>query len=232
LMLLQKELSTLQELLYAQHRHKVLIVLQAMDTAGKDGVIRHVFKGVNPQGVKVAPFKAPTQAELDRDYLWRVHAHVPAKGEIVIFNRSHYEDVLVTRVHGMIDKKTAKKRFGHIRDFEQMLVDEGTTILKFFLHIDKDEQKRRLEARLADKDKNWKFSTADLKERAFWSAYMDVYEDALNATSSKDAPWYVIPANKKWYRNMLVSRILIDALEQLKMKYPPAVDGLAEVKIV
>jgi PPK2 family polyphosphate:nucleotide phosphotransferase len=149
LMLLQKELSTLQELLYAQHRHKVLIVLQAMDTAGKDGVIRHVFKGVNPQGVKVAPFKAPTQAELDRDYLWRVHAHVPAKGEIVIFNRSHYEDVLVTRVHGMIDKKTAKKRFGHIRDFEQMLVDEGTTILKFFLHIDKDEQKRRLEARLA-----------------------------------------------------------------------------------
>ncbi len=231
LMLLQNELSLLQELLYAQHKHKVLIVLQAMDTAGKDGVIRHVFKGVNPQGVKVASFKAPTQAELDRDYLWRVHAHVPAKGEIAIFNRSHYEDVLVTRVHGLIDKDTAKKRYGQIRDFEQMLVDEGTVILKFFLNIDKDEQKRRLESRLADKDKNWKFSAADLKERAFWSEYMEAYEHVLNATSTKDAPWYVIPANKKWYRNMLVSRILVDTLKGLKMKYPRSTEDLTKIKI-
>ncbi|MBF0619328.1 MAG: polyphosphate kinase 2 family protein [Candidatus Omnitrophica bacterium] len=217
---LQHKLDALQELLYAEHKHKVLVVLQAMDTAGKDGVIRHVFKGVNPQGVRVVSFKAPTQAELDHDYLWRIHSQVPAKGEIVIFNRSYYEDVLVTRVHGLIEKDVWTRRYGHINAFEQMLSDEGVTILKFFLHISPDEQKARLQARLKDPDKNWKFSGNDVKERAFWFKYMEAYEDAINATSTECAPWHVIPANKKWYRNLAVSLIMLNALNALDMKYP------------
>ncbi len=214
------ELSDLQGLLYAEHKHKVLVVLQAMDTAGKDGVIRHVFKSVNPSGVRVASFKAPTPRELDHDYLWRIHQETPAKGEIVIFNRSHYEDVLITRVHKMITKDVWKRRYQQINDFERMLTEEGVTVLKFFLHIDKDEQKDRLQARLVDPDKNWKFSSADLKERALWEKYMEAYEDAISATTTKNAPWYVIPANRKWYRDLAVSLILVDKLQQLHMKFP------------
>lgn len=185
---LNAQLVELQQALYAEHKHKVLVVLQAMDTGGKDGVIRKVFSGVNPIGIHVASFKAPTPAELDHDYLWRVHKRVPAKGELVVFNRSHYEDVLITRVEGWIDDRTAKRRFRQINDFEAMLVEEGTIILKFFLHISKDEQKQRLQERLDDDAKNWKFNPGDLVAREKWADYQRVYEEAINATSSPHAP--------------------------------------------
>ncbi|HOW92017.1 MAG TPA: polyphosphate kinase 2 family protein, partial [Anaerolineaceae bacterium] len=192
--ILNKELETLQELLYAEHKHKVLIVLQGMDTSGKDGVIRRVFEGVNPQGVKVASFKVPTVEELSHDYLWRIHKMVPAKGEIVIFNRSHYEDVLVVRVHGMVSPELCRKRYGEIVDFERMLTDNGTLILKFFLNISLEEQKERLQSRLDDPQKVWKFNTGDLGERKLWPDYMKAYEEAIAATSTDFAPWYIIPS--------------------------------------
>jgi len=215
-----ERLEALQELLYAEHRHRLLIVLQAMDTGGKDGVIRRVFEGVNPQGVRVANFKAPTPEELDHDYLWRVHKHTPARGEIVIFNRSHYEDVLVVRVHGLVPEEVWQRRYEHINHFERLLVDEGTTILKFFLHISKEEQKRRLQARLDDPTKHWKFNLKDLEERQRWDDYMAAYEDVLNKTSTHYAPWYVIPADKKWYRDYCIARILVQTLEDFNMQYP------------
>lgn len=217
---LNQELEKLQELLYAEHKHRVLVILQGMDTSGKDGVIRHVFEGVNPQGVRVASFKVPTPEELDHDYLWRVHKQTPAKGEIVIFNRSHYEDVLVVRVHELVPEKVWKKRFDQIKSFERQLVEEGTIILKFFLHIDMDEQKERLQARLDDPTKNWKFNPGDLKERARWDDYIKAYEDVLNETSTDEAPWYVVPSNKKWYRNLVIASVLVDALEKLDIQYP------------
>ncbi len=217
---LVERLDQLQELLYAGHQHKVLIVLQAMDTGGKDGTVRHVFRGVNPQGVKVFSFKTPSVEEMDHDYLWRVHNHVPAKGEITVFNRSHYEDVLIARVHELVPQDVWEKRFEHIKGFEQMLADEGTTILKFYLNISRDEQKNRIEQRLLKKDKNWKFSKDDLKERKYWDQYMKAYEEAIEKTSSHDAPWYIVPANKKWYRNLIVTSVIVDALEKLNMKYP------------
>ncbi len=220
LLQLNEKLEALQELLYAEHKHKVLVVLQAMDTGGKDGVIRHVFEGVNPQGVRVASFKVPTAEELDHDYLWRVHKQVPGKGEIVIFNRSHYEDVLVVRVHKLVPKKVWSRRFDQINRFERMLAEEGVTILKFYLHIDKEEQKARLQARLDEPQKLWKFKPGDLKERDLWDQYTQAYEDVLNKTSTPWAPWYVIPANKKWYRNLAIARIMIEALENLKMEFP------------
>jgi len=225
------ELESLQELLYAEGKHKVLIVVQAMDTGGKDGVIRHVFEGVNPQGVKVASFKVPTASELARDYLWRVHQQVPGNGEITIFNRSHYEDVLVVRVHNLVPKSVWSKRYAQIVDFEKMLADEGTTILKFFLHIDLDEQKERLQARIDDPEKQWKFNPGDLKERALWDKYIAAYEDAINKTSTKEAPWFVIPANKKWYRNIAISRIIIDTLKNLKMEYPKPTEDYSKIVI-
>lgn len=228
---LNKELETLQELLYAEGKHKVLIVLQAMDTGGKDGTIRHVFEGVNPQGVKVASFKAPTRKELAHDYLWRIHKHTPGKGEIVIFNRSHYEDVLVVRVHELVPETVWSKRYQHIVDFEKMLADEGTTILKFYLHINKEEQKERLQARLDEPHKNWKFSLGDLEERKLWDDYTAAFEAALEKTSTETAPWYVIPANRKWYRNLLISSIIIEKLKSLKMAYPEAEDDLSGVVI-
>jgi PPK2 family polyphosphate:nucleotide phosphotransferase len=218
---LNAELESLQELLYAEGKHRLLIVLQAMDAGGKDGTIRHVFEGVNPQGVKVVSFKKPTPEELAHDYLWRVHKHVPARGEIVIFNRSHYEDVLVVRVHKLVPKKVWSRRYEHICNFEQMLVDEGVTILKFFLHIDREEQARRLQARLDDPTKHWKFNPADLEERKLWPEYMKAYEEALRRTSTESAPWYVIPANRKWYRNLVISTIIIERLRSLKLAYPP-----------
>lgn len=223
---LNLRLAILQELLYAEHKQKILIVLQAMDTGGKDGVIRNVFEGVNPQGVKVASFKAPTPLELDHDYLWRIHQHVPGRGEIVIFNRSHYEDVLIVRVHNLVQEKIWKKRFNQINNFEKMLSDEGTTIIKFFLHISYDEQEKRLLDRINEKEKNWKFNPADLKERELWGEYMEAYEDVLSKTSTSWAPWFIIPSNRKWYRNLVINKILVELLENKKMEYPKSGDDL------
>ena len=228
---LNAQLVELQQALYAEHKHKVLVVLQAMDTGGKDGVIRKVFSGVNPIGIHVASFKAPTPAELDHDYLWRVHARVPGKGELVVFNRSHYEDVLITRVEGWIDDRTAKRRFRQINDFEAMLVEEGTIILKFFLHISKDEQKQRLQERLDDDAKNWKFNPGDLVAREKWADYQRVYEEAINATSSPHAPWYIVPADRNWVRDLYVCSVLVSTLSGLKMQYPAAPAGLEKMVI-
>ena len=217
---LNKELEALQEMLYAEHKHNMLIVLQGMDTSGKDGTIRHVFEGVNPQGVRVASFKVPTPIELDHDYLWRVHAQVPGRGEMVIFNRSHYEDVLVVRVHNLVPEKVWSKRYEQIREFEEILAEEGTTILKFFLHISPEEQKERLLARLQGSSKHWKYNPGDLKERQLWSEYTQAYEEALSKTSTDRAPWHIIPADKKWYRNWVIANILVETLKGLKMDYP------------
>ena len=217
---LNDNLEELQELLFAEHKHKLLIVLQAMDTGGKDGTIRHVFEGVNPQGVRVASFKKPTEEELDHDYLWRVHEQVPGKGEIVIFNRSHYEDVLVVRVHSLVPQEVWSRRYDHINQFERMLVDEGTTILKFYLNIDLIEQKERFQARLDEPHKRWKFNPRDLEERKLWPHYMEAYEEVLERTSTPWAPWYVVPANRKWYRNLVIGTVIIDTLMGLDMRYP------------
>jgi len=223
---LNERLGALQELLFAESEHKVLVVLQAMDTGGKDGVIRHVFEGVNPQGVKVASFKAPTPEELAHDYLWRIHKHTPAKGQIVIFNRSHYEDVLVVRVHQLVPERVWKGRYAHINNFERTLVEEGTTLLKFYLHIDKAEQRRRLHDRLNEPDKRWKLRLQDLNERKLWPAYMKAYEDVLTQTSTEWAPWYIVPSNRKWYRNLVVGTVIVEALEKLNMRYPQPEEGL------
>jgi len=217
---LVERLSELQKVLYAEDKHKILVVFQAMDTGGKDGTIKGVFLGVNPQGVRVVGFKKPTPEELAHDYLWRVHRHTPGRGQIVVFNRSHYEDVLVVRVHNLVPRKVWERRFDHINEFERLLADEGTTILKFYLHIDLDEQKERLQSRLDRPDKHWKFNPADLEERKLWPEYMKAYEDVLNRTSTPWAPWFIVPANRKWYRNLVVSRIIVDYLEKLDMDYP------------
>jgi PPK2 family polyphosphate:nucleotide phosphotransferase len=215
-----RRLRDLQEVLFAEHRRKVLIVLQGMDTSGKDGTIRHVMGGFNPAGVRVKSFKKPTSLELEHDYLWRAHLEVPAAGEIVVFNRSHFEDVLVVRVHDLVPKKAWKLRYRQINDFEQMLAETGTLILKFFLLISRDEQRKRLQERIDDPTKRWKFQHGDLEERKLWSKYRKAYEDVLSKTSTKWAPWHIIPANAKWYRNYLVGSIIADALDDLDMKYP------------
>jgi PPK2 family polyphosphate:nucleotide phosphotransferase len=217
---LNEKLASLQERLYAESTRALLVVLQAMDTGGKDGAIKHVFRGVNPVGVHVASFKAPTPNELAHDYLWRVHAKTPGKGEIVIFNRSHYESVLVERVHDLVPESTWKKRYDQINAFEKLLVAEGTTVVKFFFHISKDEQRERLLARLDDKQKRWKFNPDDLAERKLWDDYMTAYEDAINKTDTKHAPWHIVPANHKWYRNFAVSKVLVDTLEALDPQFP------------
>jgi PPK2 family polyphosphate:nucleotide phosphotransferase len=201
-----------------------------MDSGGKDGVIRRVFDGVNPQGVRVAAFKVPTPIELDHDYLWRIHQQTPSKGEIVIFNRSHYEDVLVVRVKNLAPESVWSKRYDHINNFEQMLVDEGTTILKFFLHISFEEQRERLLSRIDEPEKNWKFNPGDLNERKLWDEYMKAYEDAIEKTSTPRAPWYVIPADKKWYRDLVISTILVECLEDLEMKFPDASTDLDQYR--
>jgi PPK2 family polyphosphate:nucleotide phosphotransferase len=231
LLRLKERLDQLQELLYAEHTHKVLIVLQGMDTSGKDGTIRHVFQGVNPQGVRVVRFQQPTRIELEHDYLWRVHLQTPANGEITIFNRSHYEDVLVVRVHDLVPREVWKRRYQQICDFERMLVEEGTTVLKFFLHISREEQKQRLLARLKNPDKRWKFDMTDIKERELWPQYTKAYEAALERTSTELAPWYVVPANHKWYRNLVVSAAIVQTLEGLKMKYPKVKVELKDLQI-
>ena len=221
-----RKLSALQEVLYAEHKHKILVVIQAMDTGGKDGAIRGVFSGVNPAGVRVVSFKAPSVEELDHDYLWRIHKAVPAKGELVVFNRSHYEDVLVVRVHEFVPPAVWKPRFEQINAFERQLAESGTTILKFYLHISKDEQKERLQARLDDPNKHWKFRLGDLEERKLWPNYMEAYEDVLSKTSTDYAPWYIVPANRKWYRDLVITSVLVDALDKLNMNFPESTENL------
>jgi len=228
---LNRRLETLQELLYAEGKHKVLVVLQAMDTGGKDGVIRHVFEGVNPAGVKVASFGRPTEEQLDHDYLWRVHSHTPRTGQIVIFNRSHYEDVLVVRVRGLVPAEVWNRRYQHINEWERLLAEEGTTIRKFYLHISPEEQAERLQDRLDDPAKRWKFRRGDLDERARWGDYTTAYEAVLSQTSTPWAPWYVVPADRKWYRNLVVATILVETLEGLHMDYPPSEDDLSGIVI-
>ena len=225
------QIGALQELLYANHSRSLLIVLQGMDTSGKDGTVRSVFSGIDPQGVSVVSFKSPTPEERDHDFLWRVHPHAPGAGRIAIFNRSHYEDVLITRVKGWIDDKEAERRFAHIRNFEQLLLDRGTSILKCFLHISKEEQKERLEARLADPSKHWKFDPADLVERKSWDAYQHAYEAAMAATATKEAPWNVVPANSKTHRNLMVAELVLEVLQAMKMTPPKANPAFANLKV-
>ena len=228
---LNRRLESLQELLHAEGKHKVLVVLQAMDTGGKDGVIRRVFEGVNPLGVKVASFGRPTEEDLAHDYLWRVHAHTPGRGEITIFNRSHYEDVLVVRVRSLVPEEVWDRRYRHLNEWERLLAEEGTTIRKFYLHISPQEQAERLQERLDDPSKRWKFRLGDLDERARWGDYMGAYETVLSRTSTPWAPWYVVPADHKWYRNLVVATVLVDTLEGLHMDYPPPEEDLSGVVI-
>ena len=228
---LTARLAELQELLYAGHQHSMLVVLQGMDSAGKDGTIRRVFEGVNPQGVRVVSFKAPTVPELDHDFLWRVHEQLPARGEMVLFNRSHYEDVLFPRVHGLISRKVWERRYQEINEFERTLTQEGTTLLKFFLHIGRAEQKRRLQERLDDPTKHWKFRESDVRERLLWNSYTRAYEEALSKTSTTWAPWYVVPSDRKWFRDLVVSERIVHALEGLRMRYPPLPSGLRATHI-
>ena len=226
----RQKLGQLQALLYAEKKHSVLIVLQALDAGGKDGTVNHVFAAFNPQGTSVVSFKQPTPIELDHDFLWRVHPHAPPKGGVAIFNRSHYEDVLVTRVHKLVDKSTWTARYDRIRGFESGLRESGTTIVKFFLHISKEEQLARFAQRLDDPARNWKISESDYAERALWDDYIEAFEDALAATSTREAPWYVIPANHKWFRNLAVSRIVAETMEELNMAFPKPTVDLTDIR--
>ena len=220
------KLSELQERLYANSNRALLIVLQGMDTSGKDGTIKHVMSGINPQGCKVVTFKTPSAEELGHDFLWRVHQKAPAKGQIGIFNRSHYEDVLITRVHGLISEKVVKQRFDQIIEFEELLSESGTMILKFFLHISKDEQKKRLEERINNPEKRWKFYEGDIEERKFWGNYIESFEAMMAATSTEQAPWFIVPANHKWYRNLVIAEHFVHALDSMKLKTPQAPAGI------
>ena len=213
-------LKKLQYLLYAENKHAILIILQAMDAGGKDGTIRHVLGPLNPQGVKVTSFKTPSTEELSHDFLWRIHQHAPKTGEICIFNRSHYEDVLIARVHNLVPKKIWSKRYKHINSFEKLLSDSGTTIIKFFLNISQKEQLQRLNERLKDPQKNWKANEQDFEERHYWGEYMKAYETAIQKCSTSYAPWFIIPSDKKWFRNLAVSTILVNTLESMNMKFP------------
>jgi PPK2 family polyphosphate:nucleotide phosphotransferase len=224
-------LSKLQYLLYADADQSLLVVLQALDAAGKDGVVRHVFTAMNPQGTSVFGFKQPSKEEAAHDFLWRAHQRTPAQGEVVVFNRSHYEDVLVVRVHSIVPKKVWSKRYEQINAFERTLADEGTTIVKFFLYIDRDEQRARFQSRLDDPSKRWKFRLGDLDERKRWDDYIAAYEEALSKCSTDQAPWYVIPSNRKWFRNLAVAEILADTLDDLKPRYPEPDEDLAGVVV-
>jgi PPK2 family polyphosphate:nucleotide phosphotransferase len=227
----REQLSGLQEVFYASQRKAMLIVLQGMDTAGKDGTISHIFSGVNPQGCDVAAFKVPTSLEARHDFLWRIHAQVPARGMINIFNRSHYEDVLAPRVHKLISPKEVRLRLKDINEFEAMLVDNDVVILKFFLHISHKEQKDRLQSRIDDPGKHWKLALSDFKERLFWPQYEQAYNDLISATSKKNAPWFVIPADHKWYRNVAISQIIVDAMRSLKLEYPAPTMDPSKIKL-
>lgn len=226
-----EKLAALQETLYAQGSQSLLVVLQGMDTAGKDGAIEHVMGAFNPQGVQITAFKVPTSEELAHDYLWRVHKAAPPRGMVGIFNRSHYEDVLVVRVAKLAPKKVWGKRFGHINEFEQMLSDSGVRIVKLFLHISAEEQAERLLDRRDTPEKQWKFNPGDLKARAQWSLYQRAYEDVLGRCSTPWAPWYVVPSNRKWYRNLVVSQVLVDTLASMSLAYPPVVEDIKSFEI-
>ena len=221
---MRDRMVALQDRLWAEAKRSLLVVLQAMDTGGKDGTIKHVFEGLNPQGVRVAAFKAPSDEELHHDFLWRVHQKAPAKGELVIFNRSHYEDVLIVRVHSLVPEPVWRRRYDAIVDFERQLVESGATIVKFWLHISPEEQKRRLQARLDDETKRWKFNADDLVERKLWADYMAAADEMIQRTSTEHAPWYVVPADHKWYRDWVVSRVLVDTLEAMDPQFPDPAD--------
>jgi PPK2 family polyphosphate:nucleotide phosphotransferase len=224
-------IAKLQEKLYAGRKKKLLIVLQGTDTSGKDGTVRALFSKISPMGLRAVGFKAPTEIEVAHDYLWRVHSEVPRTGEIVVFNRSHYEDVLITRVQKMITPVECKRRYAHIRDFERMLSETGTTIVKIFLHISKDEQRQRLKDRLDNPEKHWKFDPEDLKQREFWNDYVRAYEAAIEATNTDYAPWYVVPADSKPHRNLVIARILLETMKGMDLKFPPPAPGLDKIKI-
>jgi PPK2 family polyphosphate:nucleotide phosphotransferase len=226
-----EELGKLQDVLYADKRYSLLVVLQTVDAGGKDGSIRHIFSGVNPQGCQVTSFKEPTPEELDHDFLWRVHRAVPGRGFIGIFNRSHYEDVLVARVHKLVPKGVWRERYGQINDFEKELDENGVRILKFYLHISKEEQLRRLQARLTDPQKNWKLSPLDFRERKHWDDYMAAYEEALTECSTKHAPWHVIPSDHKWFRNYAIGAVVNETLKGLKLRYPPAKIDFSKMRL-
>jgi PPK2 family polyphosphate:nucleotide phosphotransferase len=227
----RKRIAKLQARLYAENNQGLLIVLQAMDTGGKDGTIKHVFEGVNPQGCRVSSFKAPSAEEANHDFLWRYHKSAPSKGRIGIFNRSHYEDVLIVRVKNLVPEEVWRPRYETINEFERSLTLSGVTVLKFFLHISKDEQKRRLQSRLDDPDKRWKFDDGDIRERLLWEDYQVAYEDTISACSTEHAPWYVVSAHKKWYRNLVVARTIADTLQAMNPRYPPAQEGLENITI-
>jgi PPK2 family polyphosphate:nucleotide phosphotransferase len=231
---LQKDverMAELEERLYAEHKRSLLIVLQAMDAGGKDGTIRHVMSGLNPQSCRVASFKKPVGEEAEHDFLWRIHRALPGKGEIGIFNRSHYEDVLIARVDKLVPGKVWKKRYQHINDFEQEIADSGTTILKFFLHISKDEQRKRFQARLDDPTKHWKLSPSDFTERKRWDEYQTAFEEMIERCSTPWAPWYVVPANYKWFRNYVVARAIVRTLEEMNPQFPPAVVDVSKINL-
>jgi PPK2 family polyphosphate:nucleotide phosphotransferase len=217
---LREKINVLQQILYAEHRRSLLIVFQAMDTGGKDGAIKNLCAGLNPAGLRITSFKAPSQKELDHDFLWRAHQAVPGKGMIGIWNRSHYEDVLIARVHKLVPKKIWKARYGQINRFEEILSENGITVLKFMLHISKDEQKKRLQARLNDPEKWWKFNPSDLKERSFWNDYQKAYEDAINCCTTKCAPWHIVPANHKWARSLAIADLVLRVLKKMDPRYP------------
>jgi PPK2 family polyphosphate:nucleotide phosphotransferase len=223
-----QRLADLQYRLWAENQRAVLIVLQGMDTSGKDGTIKHVMTGFDPQGCRVVPFKKPSEIEADHDFLWRIHEAVPARGEVAIFNRSHYEDVLITRVHGMIDKAECARRYRQINDFEQYLTDHGTVIIKFMLHISKEEQRDRLIERLKDPEKRWKFSAQDIAERKRWDDYQSAYESVLEHCSTRAAPWHVIPSDRKWLRNLAVAGIVVETMKEMDPRLPkPTIDAAA-----
>lgn len=228
---LQERKAELQEVLFAQGTQSILIILQAMDAGGKDGTIKNVFEGINPQGVRVTGFRQPSDEELAHDFLWRIHQHAPPKGYIGIFNRSHYEDVLVVRVNNLVPEEVWKKRYEHINNFEKLLADSGTRILKFFLHISKDEQKERFQDRLDRPDKHWKFSMGDLPVREQWDQYMAAYEDVLTKCNTEYAPWHIVPADRKWYRNLVISRKIVEAMESMDLHFPEPEEGLDKVVI-
>ncbi len=234
----QKELATLharlfelQERLYAENKQSLLIILQAMDAAGKDSTIRKVFEGINPQGVQVSSFKAPTEIELAHDFLWRIHQRVPAKGMIGVFNRSHYEDVLIVRVNNLVPEEVWRKRYAHINHFERLLADSGTHILKFYLNISKAEQKKQLQERLDDPTKHWKFSVGDLPVRNQWDDYMRAFEDVFTQCNTDYAPWYIIPGNTRWYRTLTITKIIVETLEKMNPQYPKPEEGVDKVVI-
>ena len=227
---LQQRMDDLQFQLYAENRHSLLICLQALDAGGKDGVVRHVIGSMNPQGCRVAGFKQPTAEEQAHDFLWRIEQKTPRRGEIVIFNRSHYEDVIVVRVHNLVPRKIWSQRYEQINDFERRLVANGTHILKFFLHISKEEQLDRFKDRLADPGRWWKISEADYLERKYWDDYAVAYEDAINKCSTEDAPWFVIPSDRKWFRNLAISRIIVETMEKLGLQTPKPTVNIADIR--